>query len=139
MPATLDAFLMKKFAETGCFEAAAAGYGGGSQESRSAEFRSGPARVLVDGPFAFDNAIDPQKARTKGIGGNVAGRANIVIVPNVETGNVIWKSVTCLEKRAAAGVVLGGRCPIVVPSRSDDTDTKFLSIQFARLLMEQSD
>jgi phosphate butyryltransferase len=68
----------------------------------------------------------------------VAGRANVVIVPNVETGNVIWKAVTCLEKRAAAGVVLGGRCPIVVPSRSDDTETKFLSIQLARLLLDES-
>jgi phosphotransacetylase len=125
MPATLDAFLMKKYAETGCFD-----------EGGAAGDRGGSGRVLIDGPFAFDNAIDPQKARTKGIGGRVAGRANVVVVPNVETGNVIWKTVTCLEGRAAAGVVLGGRCPIVVPSRSDEADTKFLSIQFARLLLD---
>jgi phosphotransacetylase len=125
MPATLDAFLMKKYAETGYFD-----------QGGAAGDRCGPGRVLIDGPFAFDNAIDPQKARTKGIGGRVAGRANVVVVPNVETGNVIWKTVTCLEGRAAAGVVLGGRCPIIVPSRSDDAETKFLSIQFARLLLD---
>jgi phosphotransacetylase len=125
MPATLDAFLMKKYAETGCFD-----------EEGASDVRGGSGRVFIDGPFAFDNAIDPQKAQTKGIGGRVAGRANVVVVPNVETGNVIWKSVTCLEGASAAGVVLGGRCPIVVPSRSDGADTKFLSIQFARLLMD---
>jgi phosphotransacetylase len=125
MPATLDAFLMKKYAETGYFDEE-----GGSGGRRSTR------RVLIDGPFAFDNAIDPEKARTKGIGGRVAGKANVVVVPNVETGNVIWKSVTCLEGREAAGVVLGGRCPIVVPSRSDGADTKFLSIQFSRLLLD---
>jgi len=112
MPSTLDAFLMKKFSGTGFF---------------------GPC--YVDGPFAFDNALDPEKAKTKGIGGKVAGMANIIIVPNIETGNVIYKSITCLQKRPAAGVVMGGSCPIVVPSRSDDYKTKLFSIQFARLLM----
>lgn len=112
MPATLDAFLMNEFSKTGFF---------GDCE--------------IDGPFALDNAIDPGKADTKGIVGTVAGRSNVLIVPNVETGNVIWKTITCLQKRPAAGVVVGGRCPIVVPSRSDDYSTKLLSIQFARLLL----
>jgi phosphate butyryltransferase len=113
MPATLDAFLMKKYAQTGYF-----------------------GRCSIDGPFAFDNAVDPDCAGTKGIGGEVAGRANVVIVPNIETGNVIWKSITCLQKKEAAGVVLGGSCPIVVPSRSDDHRTKLASIKLARLLMD---
>lgn len=113
MPATLDAFLMKKYAQTGYF-----------------------GRCSIDGPFAFDNAVDPECAGTKGIGGEVAGRANVVIVPNIETGNVIWKSITCLQKKEAAGVVLGGSCPIVVPSRSDDHRTKLASIKLARLLMD---
>lgn len=112
MPATLDAFLMKKFSETGYF-----------------------GECEIDGPFAFDNAIDPEKAGAKGMRGGVAGKANVIVVPNIETGNVIWKSITCLEKREAAGVVVGGSCPIVVPSRSDDGKTKLFSIQFARLLM----
>jgi len=112
MPATLDAFLMKKYAGTGVF---------------------GPC--LVDGPFAFDNAIDPEKAGEKGIGGPVAGRADVVITPNIETGNVIWKFYTCVQRANPAGVVLGGSCPIVVPSRADDAVTKLLSIQFARLLL----
>ncbi len=113
MPATLDAFLMKKYSETGYF-----------------------GECEIDGPFAFDNAIDPEKAKTKGIGGKVAGNANIIIVPNIETGNVVWKSITSLQHKDAAGVVVGGRCPIVVPSRSDDYKTKLKSIQFARLLMK---
>jgi len=113
MPATLDAFLMKKYAETGRF-----------------------GDCIVEGPFAFDNAIDYRKAVEKGIGGSVAGRANVLIVPNIETGNVIWKTITCLQRGPAAGVVLGGSCPIVVPSRADDTKTKILSIKFARLLLD---
>jgi len=112
MPATLDAFLMKKYAETGYFGA-----------------------CEIDGPFAFDNAVDPECAGTKGIGGKVAGQANVLIVPNIETGNAIWKSITCLQKKEAAGVVLGGACPIVVPSRSDDHLTKLASIKLACLLM----
>ena len=112
MPATLDAFLMKKYSETGYF-----------------------GECFIDGPFAFDNAIDIEKARTKGIGGEVAGRANILITPNIETGNVIWKTFTCIQKDHPAGVVMGGRCPIVVPSRADDYITKLRSIKFARLLV----
>ena len=103
---------MKRFSETGFF-----------------------GKCEIDGPFAFDNAVNIEKADTKGIASTVAGRANVVIVPNIETGNVIWKSITSLHKGQAAGVVLGGVCPIVVPSRSDDWRTKFLSIKFARTLM----
>jgi phosphate butyryltransferase len=112
MPATRDAFLMKKYAKTGYF-----------------------GRCEIDGPFAFDNAIDPRRADTKGISGPVAGKANVLIVPNIETGNVIWKSITVLNQQYAAGVVVGGSCPIVVPSRSDDSRTKLLSIQLARLIL----
>ncbi len=112
MPATLDAFLMKRFASTGYF-----------------------GHCEIDGPFAFDNAIDPRSAGTKGIGGNVAGNANILIAPNIETGNVIWKSITCIHGGDAAGVVLGGTCPIVVPSRADTFKTKLDSIYLSRLLL----
>ena len=112
MPATLDAFLMKKYAETGHFD-----------------------ECEIDGPYAFDNALDPESAKAKKLSGDVAGVANIIIVPNIETGNVIWKSYTCLQGRDAAGVVLGGACPIVVPSRSDDFRTKLFSIKFAKLLL----
>lgn len=114
MPATRDAFLMKKFATTGYF-----------------------GRCDIDGPFAFDNALDTEKADTKGISGRVAGRANVLIVPNIETGNVIWKSITVLNQQEAAGVVVGGSCPIVLPSRSDDWETKLRSVQFARLLLKK--
>jgi phosphate butyryltransferase len=112
MPATRDAFLMKRYARSGYF-----------------------GRCAVDGPFALDNAVDLERAEAKGIGGSVAGRANVLIVPNIESGNVIWKTITALHHRDAAGVVMGGSCPIVVPSRSDDARTKLLSIQFARLCL----
>ncbi|MBN2324496.1 MAG: phosphate butyryltransferase [Spirochaetes bacterium] len=112
MPATLDAFLMERFSHTGYF-----------------------GRCEVEGPFAFDNAIDPGKADTKGIRSSVAGRANVLVTPNIETGNVIWKSITCLQRGQAAGVVMGGAFPIVVPSRADDRETKLLSIKFSRLLL----
>jgi phosphotransacetylase len=105
---------MKKFATTGYF-----------------------GRCEIDGPFAFDNAIDPEKAGTKGLDGKVAGSANVLIVPNIETGNVIWKSITVLNRQEAAGVVVGGSCPIVLPSRSDDWGTKLMSVQFARLLLQK--
>jgi phosphate butyryltransferase len=112
MPATLDAFLMRRYSESGVF-----------------------GDCAIEGPFALDNALDPRRADEKGIRGKVAGRANVIIVPNIETGNVIWKTVTTLMRGGAAGVVAGARCPMVVPSRADDTDTKYHSIQFARLLL----
>ena len=112
MPATLDAFLMKKFSKTGFF-----------------------GKCYIEGPYALDNAIDPEKAAAKGLDGDVAGKANILITPNIETGNVIWKMFTCVQKAHPAGVVMGGRCPIVVPSRADDYITKLRSIKFARLLI----
>lgn len=112
MPATLDAFLMKKFANTGYF-----------------------GDCYIEGPYALDNALDPEKAATKGLKGEVAGKANILITPNIETGNVIWKIFTCVQKAHPAGVVMGGRCPIVVPSRADDYITKLRSIKFAKLLI----
>jgi len=112
MPATLDAFLMKKFASTGYF-----------------------GDCYIEGPYALDNALDPEKTATKGLKGEVAGKANILITPNIETGNVIWKIFTCVQKAHPAGVVMGGRCPIVVPSRADDYITKLRSIKFAKLLI----
>jgi hypothetical protein len=72
---------------------------------------------VLDGPLAFDNAIDPQAAEIKGIKSPVAGRAQILVVPDLEAGNMLAKNLTFLAKAGAAGIVLGARVPIVLTSR----------------------
>ena len=69
---------------------------------------------VLDGPLAFDNAIDPEAARIKGIKSEVAGRAQILVVPDLEAGNMLAKNLTFLAKADAAGIVLGARVPIVL-------------------------
>ena len=73
---------------------------------------------LLDGPLAFDNAIDPEAARMKGIKSEVAGRAQILVVPDLEAGNMLAKNLTFLAKADAAGIVLGARVPIILTSRA---------------------
>ena len=74
---------------------------------------------ILDGPLAFDNAIDPEAARIKGIKSAVAGRAQILVVPDLEAGNMLAKNLTFLAKADAAGIVLGARVPIILTSRAD--------------------
>ena len=74
---------------------------------------------ILDGPLAFDNAIDPEAARIKGIKSEVAGRAQILVVPDLEAGNMLAKNLTFLAKADAAGIVLGARVPIILTSRAD--------------------
>jgi phosphate acetyltransferase len=74
---------------------------------------------VLDGPLAFDNAIDPEAARIKGIRSEVAGRAQILVVPDLEAGNMLAKNLSFLAKADAAGIVLGARVPIVLTSRAD--------------------
>ena len=74
---------------------------------------------LLDGPLAFDNAIDPEAARIKGIAGPVAGHGQILVVPDLEAGNMLAKNLTFLAHADAAGIVLGARVPIVLTSRAD--------------------
>jgi phosphate acetyltransferase len=88
---------------------------------------------VLDGPLAFDNAIDPQAAETKGIRSAVAGRAQILIVPNLEAGNMLAKNLTFLLKADAAGLVLGARVPIVLTSRADSVRTRLASCAAAVL------
>jgi phosphate acetyltransferase len=82
---------------------------------------------ILDGPLAFDNAIDPEAARIKGIRSEVAGRAQILVVPDLEAGNMLAKNLTFLAKADAAGLVLGARVPIVVTSRADSVRTRMAS------------
>ena len=88
---------------------------------------------LLEGPLAFDNAIDPEAARIKGIGGPVAGRGQILVVPDLEAGNMLAKNLTFLARADAAGVVLGARVPIVLTSRADSVRTRLASCAVAAL------
>ena len=85
----------------------------------------------VDGPLALDNAISMSAARQKKIGGEVAGRADIVLVPNIQVGNPIHKGLTYLARKNVGAAVMGAKVPIVMTSRSDTTDTKLFSIAIA--------
>ncbi|PLT85040.1 phosphate acetyltransferase [Sinorhizobium medicae] len=88
---------------------------------------------LLDGPLAFDNAIDPEAARIKGIVSPVAGRAQILVVPDLEAGNMLAKNLTFLAHADAAGTVLGARVPIVLTSRADSVRTRLASCAVASL------
>lgn len=82
---------------------------------------------LVEGPLAFDNAINPEAAEIKGINSPVAGRAEILIVPDLEAGNMLAKNLIFLSHADAAGLVLGARVPIVLTSRADSVRTRLAS------------
>jgi len=88
---------------------------------------------LLDGPLAFDNAIDPEAARIKGITSPVAGRAQILVVPDLEAGNMLAKNLTFLARADAAGIVLGARVPIVLTSRADSVRARMASCAVAVL------
>ncbi len=111
IPATMDAAALCKMAERGQI-----------------------AGGLVDGPLAFDNAIDPEAAREKGIQSPVAGRADILVAPNLDAGNILAKQLTFLGGADAAGIVLGARVPIILTSRADTVRTRLASCAVAVLL-----
>jgi phosphate acetyltransferase len=90
--------------------------------------------ALVDGPLALDNAIDPEAARIKGIESPVAGRANVLLVPDLEAGNMLAKSLSFLASADAAGIVLGARVPIILTSRADSVMTRRASCAVAVLV-----
>jgi phosphate acetyltransferase len=88
---------------------------------------------LLDGPLAFDNAIDTEAARIKGIRSEVAGRAQILVVPDLESGNMLAKNLAYFAKADGAGVVLGARVPIVLTSRADTPRARMASCAVATL------
>jgi phosphate acetyltransferase len=88
----------------------------------------------LDGPLAFDNAISPEAARIKGIKSPVAGQAQILVVPDLEAGNMPAKNLTFLSNADAAGIVLGARVPIILTSRADNVRTRMASCAVAVLL-----
>jgi phosphate acetyltransferase len=88
---------------------------------------------LLDGPLAFDNAVDPEAARIKGIASPVAGRAQILVVPDLEAGNMLAKNLIFLARADAAGIVLGARVPVVLTSRADSVRARMASCAVAVL------
>jgi len=91
-------------------------------------------RVAVDGPLALDNAISAEAAGHKGVTGEVAGVADILLVPEIVCGNVLYKALVHIAGFRAAGVVTGAAAPLVVTSRADSWDTKLNSLALAALL-----
>lgn len=110
IPSSTDAALLSKMAERGQIS-------GG----------------LVDGPLAMDNAVDLGAARTKGITSQVAGRAEILVAPNLDSANMIAKQLTYIAKAEGAGVVLGAKVPIILTSRADGDEARLASCAVAAL------
>lgn len=88
---------------------------------------------VLDGPLAFDNAIDVESARIKGIKSEVAGRAQILVVPDLESGNMLAKNLAYFAKADGAGIVLGARVPVVLTSRADSPRARMASCAVAAL------
>lgn len=89
---------------------------------------------IIDGPLALDNAVDLAAAMHKGIRSEVAGDADILMVPDIEAGNILVKSLIFLSKAKSCGIVAGARVPLVVTSRADDSMTKLSSIALASMI-----
>lgn len=111
MPATIDAAALCKMAERGQIKGA-----------------------ILDGPLAFDNAISKQAAETKGIKSTVAGDPDILLVPDLEAGNILAKQLTFLANADSAGLVLGAKVPVILTSRADSVRSRIASCAVATLV-----
>lgn len=111
MPATLDAAALCKMADRG-------------------QITGG----LLDGPLAFDNAVSPAAARIKGIQSPVAGQADILVAPDLESGNMLAKQLEHMGHASSAGIVLGARIPIILTSRADSLETRIASCAISVLV-----
>jgi len=111
MPSTTEAAIIAKMADRGQIKGA-----------------------VVDGPLALDIAFSEESARIKGVDSPVAGDADILVFPNIESGNIFFKASTYLAKGELGAVVAGATCPCVLTSRGDSDETKFYSIALASLL-----
>ena len=93
--------------------------------------------AIVDGPLALDNAVSEEAARIKGIKSPVAGKADVLIVDNIDVGNVFYKSLIYFARVRGAGIIMGARAPLVLTSRADPEEVKFLSLALAVVLAER--
>ena len=89
---------------------------------------------LLDGPLAFDNAVSLMAAKTKGITSNVAGRADILVTPDLVSGNMLAKQLEYMANALAAAIVIGAKVPIVLTSRADTAETRMASCVIASLV-----
>lgn len=89
---------------------------------------------IVDGPFGMDNAVSPEAARIKGIGGPVAGQCDILLVPDIEAGNILVKTFAFLAGGKVAGVLVGAAAPVVLTSRADSAEARLYSLAAAVLM-----
>lgn len=89
---------------------------------------------IIDGPLGLDNAVSMEAAKHKGIVSEVAGDADILLVPNIEAGNLMGKSMTYFAKAENAGVIVGAKCPVVLVSRADSAKSKLYSIALGSLI-----
>jgi len=93
--------------------------------------------AIVDGPFALDNAVSEEAAKRKGIESPVAGHADVLLVPDIEAGNILYKALVFIAKGKLAGAILGARVPIILTSRADDDETKLYSIALSALIAQE--
>ncbi|HOD40608.1 MAG TPA: bifunctional enoyl-CoA hydratase/phosphate acetyltransferase [Candidatus Wallbacteria bacterium] len=87
--------------------------------------------AIVDGPFAFDNAVSKEAAKIKGIESPVAGDSDILVTPDIEAGNVLYKSIAYFVRAKMAAIIVGAKAPVILTSRADTHEAKFLSIALA--------
>lgn len=113
MPATIDASLLSKMNDRGQIKG-----------------------CIVDGPLALDNALSEEAAHHKGITGPVAGKADIIMLPNIETANVMYKTLTYTSKSRNGGLLVGTSAPVILTSRADSFETKVNSIALAAVVAE---
>lgn len=111
MPSTVDAAMLSKMSDRGQIK-----------------------NCIVDGPLALDNAISEEAAMHKGVGGPVAGKADILLLPNIEVANVMYKTLTYTTKSRNGGILVGTSAPVILTSRTDSHETKFYSIALAALV-----
>ena len=90
---------------------------------------------IVDGPFALDNVVSEEAARKKGIESPVAGKADVLILPDIEAANILYKALVFLTKARSASTILGGKVPVVLTSRADSEETKYYSIVLSSLFV----
>lgn len=93
---------------------------------------------IIDGPLALDNAVSEEAAKHKGIESAVAGNADILIVPDLNSGNILYKSLIFLAGGTAAAVIMGAEVPVVLTSRADSEKSKFMSIALAAAMNEKT-
>ena len=113
MPATVDAALLSKMSDRGQIKG-----------------------CIVDGPLALDNALSEEAAHHKGITGSVAGRADILLLPNIDVANVMYKTLTYTSNTQNGGILVGASAPVILTSRTDSFETKVNSIALAALVSD---